>query len=1133
MEHPDRVSSRSEERLPDRPFRVALSDYGSPDNLRLEQLNRKAPGPGEVEIEVRAASLNFRDVLNALGMLQTYYAEHLGIYNAADLNLGFECAGTIVALGEGVSGFAVGDAVMAIAEGSFASFVTVNASFVAPKPTGLSFDEAAAVPAVFATAYYGLHALADIRAGERVLIHAAAGGVGQAAVQLAQAAGAEVFATASPGKWAFLQAQGIEHVMNSRTLDFADEIMRRTQGEGVHVVLNSLSGDFVDQSFAALAPQGRFIEIGKLGIWDAEQVATRRPDVAYYPFELGDVASTSAERIASMLGQLCHWFETGRLKAPPLKVFSALDVSEAFRYVQQAKHIGKVVLSFAAAPSPTERVGSETATIREDGSYLITGGLGGLGLKVAQHLAQQGARYLALSGRRGAATPEAQDALRELEQSGVQVAVIQADVSRAEEVARMLEACQSLAPLRGIIHAAGVVDDGVLQQQTPERFARVMGPKVQGAWHLHALTEDVPLDFFVCFSSTVSWMRAAGQGNYAAANAFLDALAHHRRACGMHGLSINWGAWAEVGMAANLSLDDVGIGKIAPERGVEVLSELIEASSQHGTAQVGVIPINWSLFQKHIPHAAPFLSQLLPRTQRAKPAVAEPILHRLQASPPEQRAALLKAYLHAQLTHVLRLDASQSVSPTQAWHDLGLDSLMAVELRTRLHGELHMMIPLDKLHQGATLETIAAFILDRLDVDSHAQGPSPAPPQAEERQENILPKAIVQQIPQLLAIVDAQRERQVLIDGRWVCDFASCNYLGLDLHPKVSDAIPEALTKWGVHPSWTRAVASPGIYDTLERELANLVGAPETLVFPSISLLHLGVLQLLAGHNGVILKDTAAHHSIYEACCRAQANGTEWGEFRHNDPQDLAQKLASYRLERTKIIAVDGIFSMAGHYPPLREYAELAKTYNAIIYIDDGHGIGIMGENPSEELPYGYKGNGIVRHVGLDYAEDRIVYVAGLSKAFSSYGAFITCTDPETKAYIANAGTFGYSGPSPVASLASALAGLEVNREEGDERRKQIYYLTHKLVTTAQNIGFEVENENAFPIVGVVVGQVEQLIQACQLLWEHQILITPAFYPVVPKHRCLMRFSMTAANTEAEVDQAIEALQAVWKKLHP
>jgi myxalamid-type polyketide synthase MxaB len=1115
------------------PFRLQLAEYGSPDQLRLVPLARRRSGPGEVEIEVKAAALNFRDVLIAAGILKDYYAQVLKIDRAQDVRLGFDCAGVIAAVGEGVTDFRVGDEVMTSAPGCFTSCLTLPRTDVVHKPAGLSFESAAALPTAFFTAHYGLCQLARLLPGERVLIHAAAGGVGQAAVQVARAVGAEVFATASPGKWDFLKRQGIAHVMNSRTLGFADEIMRVTGGAGVDVVLNSLTGQAIGKSFDVLRQGGRFVEIGKLGTWSAEQVAQRRPDVSYFTFDLDPAIDQDAGLPHRTLGEVRAWFEAGRLRPLPQRVFLVHEAVEAYRFLQQARQVGKVVLSFA----------QDGPAIRGDGAYLITGGLGGLGLKTAERLVELGARQLVLVGRSKPSTAT-QQTIDRLRSAGASVEVVQADVADSAEVGRLVESCRPA--LRGIVHAAGVLDDGVLEKQTPERFERVLTPKVRGAWNLHTATRDLPLDFFVCFSSMASILGSAGQSNYAVANAFLDALAHHRRALGLPCLTINWGPWAEVGMAAKLSVAGQGVEKIEIADGLQVLSDLLQPSRRWGPAQLGIWRVHWPAFQRRLPPGdpPPLLSAFL---RRAAPA-GEPVaptgdfLRHFQAAATEERPALLESAIQKELLTVLGQTAAHQVRPTQPWAELGLDSLMMVDLKNRLEVMTRLTLPVDKLARDVatrevTTQSVASFILQKLDDASATAGTGDnsgaaaaetngsAAIGAAESDDVIGQLAL--QVPQLFVIADKQDRRRVLCGGRWRYDFASCNYLGLDLHPEVRAAIPPALAEWGVHPSWTRAVASPRPYDELERELAAFVGAPTTLVFPSISLLHMGVLPLLAGHDGVILKDAEAHHSIHEACLRAQANGTEWAAFPHGDVAQLERKLTRQRPGRTKIIATDGVYSMGSTHPPLLDYARLAKQHNAILYVDDAHGFGIIGEKPDADLPYGYRGNGMVRHFGLDYCSDRIVYVAGLSKSFSSYAAFVTCWDEKVKWDLQAAGPFVFSGPTCVASLASALAGLRVNAREGDVRRRAIFRLTRRFVTAVRALGFEVDNGEYFPIVGVVIGGVESLVRACQLLWKHDILITPAMYPAVPLHRNLVRFSITAENTEEDVDHAVAALKEV------
>jgi myxalamid-type polyketide synthase MxaB len=1101
-------------------FRLQLADYGTPDQLRLTPMIRRPPGELQVEIEVRAASLNFRDVLIALGLMKTFYAERFGLTRAADIQLGFDCAGVVAAVGKGVTEVKVGDEVMSAAFGGSASFVIAYESVTVRKPANVDLLAAAAIPSVFATARHALVELARLKPGERVLIHAAAGGVGLAAVQVAREAGAEIFATASPGKWDYLKSIGIDHVMHSRTLHFADDVLRLTGGAGVEVVLNSLNGPTIAASFNCLRQGGRFVEIGKIGIWTPEEVAARRPDAAYHTFELGELAASNPPAFREALDDIRRRFESGAFAALPQTVFPVQDAVEAYRTMQQAKHVGKVVLSFPA---------SAPRALRPDASYLVTGGLGGLGLQVARRLVDDGARNLVLAGRT-APGPAALAAIASMLEAGVRVLALAADVAEADDVRRLLAACQDLAPLVGVIHAAGVLRDAVVANQTAAGFADVMAAKVTGAWQLHQATQDMQLDHFICFSSMAALVGSPGQINYAAANAFLDGLVHARRAAGLAGLAIDWGPWAEVGMAAGRDTSRVGIERIDVAGGLAVVGGLMALDPASTPAQLGVLRVRWDIFRERgLPaDAVNFVSQLT-RPSPAASVAQDEFPARFGATAAAERPALLQAHIRATLGLVLGLDAAQVIGPTALWRDLGLDSLMMVEVKNRLEKSFGLTLPVELMMADVNTEALAAHVLGKLgDPSSPAAVPATAPP-APDLEAAMWAQMLdrVQAIPQAFNSADDQRGRQVLIDGRWRTDFASCNYLGFDLEPEVMAAIGPAVARWGTHPSWTRAVASPGLYAELERELAQTLGCPDTLVFPSISLLHLGVLPVLAGFDGVIFKDAAAHHSIHEACLRAQPEGVEWLDFRHNDVADLAEKLSRYQPERTKIIATDGAYSMGGAYPPLPDYVRLAKHHNAIVYVDDAHGFGLLGGTPDDALPYGYGGGGIVRRFGLAYDADRIIYVAGLSKAFSSYAAFVTCADRQIKARLQTCGPYVFSGPTSTASLATALAGLRLNRRAGDERRAHIHRMTRRLVREARALGFEVDNEGDFPIVGVVIGTWDHMLAACRSLWTHDILITPATFPAVPINRNLVRFSITAANTDAEVSQAIAALAAV------
>ncbi|HEY7489577.1 MAG TPA: SDR family NAD(P)-dependent oxidoreductase, partial [Candidatus Tectomicrobia bacterium] len=489
------------------PFRLETSRAGVLDNLTLRGSRRRAPGPGEVEIQVYATGLNFRDVMKATGIYPTEANEIV--------QLGDECAGRVVALGEGVDDFESGDEVMAIVPGCFSTFVTTSTTLVVHKPVHLSFEEAATLPIVFLTAYYALHHLGRLGQGERILIHAAAGGVGLAAVQLAQRVGAEIFATAgSPEKREFLRSLGVRHVMDSRSLDFAEEVLERTDGKGVDVVLNSLAGDAIPKSLSVLGAYGRFLEIGKRDIYQNSKLGLRpfRNNLSFFAIDLGRLFQERPAIARDFFRDVIRYVEDGTLRPLPHRTFPISEAVSAFRYMAQAKHIGKVVLSLRDPEALIAPGASQAMRLHTDGTYLITGGLGGFGLAVAQWVVEQGARHLVLVGRSGAASAAAEKALEAMEGMGAQIVVARADVVEEQQVADVLAAIErSMPPLRGIIHAAGVFDDGFLWQLDQDRFKTVMAPKVIGAWNLHTQTLSAPLDFFVLFSSVTSLVGNPGQ----------------------------------------------------------------------------------------------------------------------------------------------------------------------------------------------------------------------------------------------------------------------------------------------------------------------------------------------------------------------------------------------------------------------------------------------------------------------------------------------------------------------------------------------------------------------------------------------------------------------------------------------
>jgi acyl transferase domain-containing protein/acyl carrier protein len=684
------------------PFRVQLGQYGLLDSLELIAAPRHAPGARQVEVEVRAVGLNFMDVLNALGMLQSYATPAHDVDTLHKLLFGSEASGVVCRVGEEVTDYQVGDEVIVWGHfGCLASFITVDRRQIGLKPAHFSFEAAATIPITFMTAYYGLRELAQMKAGDRVLIHAAAGGVGQAAVQLARAVGAEVYATASPPKWDYLRSQGIEHVMNSRTLEFAGQLLEQTSGQGVDIVLNSLNGAYIPKNFDVLAKNGRFVEMSKIDIWDKEQANNYRPDVAYLPFDLMEVSQDKKCQIQERLSQL---FATRQLEPLPHHIFSIDQVGDSFQFMSQARHIGKIVLAI-----PDQET-AEKKAIQPGRSYLITGGLGGLGLQVAEWLVAQGATHLVLSSRRE--TETSRQVVADLTARGATVQVVTADISHPDEVARLLAVSQDVAPLKGIIHAAGLLDDGIIRHQTAERLARVFAPKVQGSWYLHTQSRHIPLDFFVCFSSQAALLGSGGQSNYAAANAFMDALMHQRRAMGLPGVSINWGGWAEVGLAGDRMTNRAEA--ITPHQGVAFFGALLGQA----TPQAGVIPVNWAQFGTPLPAPLPFLSNLITQ-QPVAPTTT--LGHQVRQVPPEEQYRLVRAHIAAELERVL----GTVPDDTEEFFDRGMDSLTAIQLTSRLATALNTSLPATTVLQYPTIAALTRHLLDsalavRGDSVSHA-----------------------------------------------------------------------------------------------------------------------------------------------------------------------------------------------------------------------------------------------------------------------------------------------------------------------------------------------------------------------------------------------------------------------------
>ncbi|MGA9492826.1 MAG: SDR family NAD(P)-dependent oxidoreductase [Mycobacterium sp.] len=690
---------------------LAPTERGAIDNLRLTEKEVLPPDEGYVQVRVEAAGLNFRDVLNVLGL-----------YPGDPGPIGGDFAGTVTQLGEGVTGLEVGQRVYGSMQGAFASRFNVPAQFLAPIPDGISAVEAATIPAAALTTRLAFD-WAQLKPGDKVLIHAASGGVGLAAIQMAQQHGAVVYATASKYKRDTLRKLGVEYVYDSRTTDFADQILADTDGSGVDVVLNSLTSEgFIEATLRATAQNGRFAEIAKRDIWSPEQMAESRPDIAYEIVALDTVMFTEPDRIRDLLTEVSEGLAKGEWTPLPAEVYPLTEARAAFRRMQTARHIGKIVCQI---PNPLQP--------RADRSYLITGGLGAIGLHTAAYLAQLGAGDIVLTSRR-APDEDAQHAIDDIiERYRCRIHVRAADVSDESDVVKLLDEIRTeLPPLAGVAHLAGVLDDALLGQQTLERFQTTLAPKAFGALHLDRLTKDDDLDFFILSSSVSSLFGSPGQANYSTANALLDGLVGQRKAQGLPVTGVNFGPWAQGGMAsseaaaANISAQ--GLVPLEPSLALNALAEVIA----NGTGQATVLKANWQRAAKVLGSSRPpILDVVLPSAAGEVVGDSE-LLKQLQEIPVSQRAGFITEFLQREVQGFLRL--AQPPAATSRFLDLGTDSLMAVELRNRLHSQFggKFTINATAVFDYPTIGGLGEYLAAQL-PDADGEAPTaPAPESAAE-----------------------------------------------------------------------------------------------------------------------------------------------------------------------------------------------------------------------------------------------------------------------------------------------------------------------------------------------------------------------------------------------------------------
>ena len=654
-------------------MRLQLRTPGDLQTMELAAFDRVPPGPGQIEVAVTASSINFADVLVAMGRFPSI--------DGRQAELGMDFAGVVTAVGPDVTDHHVGDRVGGLsANGCWGTFLSCDAHVAVTLPPGLTDDQAAAVTTAHATAWYGLHDLARITAGDRVLIHSATGGVGQAAIAIARAAGAEIFATAgSEQRRQLLRDMGIEHVYDSRSIEFAELIRRDTDGYGVDVVLNSLTGAAQRAGLELLSIGGSFIEIGKRDVYGNTRLGLFpfRRNLTFHYVDLALMSDIHPQRIGDLLKTVYRLVADGDLPPPEHTNYPFVEAATAIRVMSAAEHTGKLVLDVphtghSSVVVPPERV----RVFRPDGAYIITGGLGGLGLYLASKMAAAGCGRIVLTSR-SQPTPQAQEAIERIRATGADIVVECGDIAESDTAERLVTVATATGlAVRGVLHAAAVVEDATLTNITDELIDRDWAPKVYGAWHLHHATATQPLDWFCSFSSAAALLGSPGQGAYAAANSWLDAFAHWRRARGLPATAIAWGAWGEVGRATALA-EAGDTTMITPDEGAYAFQALL----RHDRAYTGYTPIIGTPWLTALAHRSPSAEAF--KSARQSRTHASKFRAELKELPPDEWPARLRRLVSEQVSLILR----RSIDPDRLLPEYGLDSLGNLELRTRIETE--------------------------------------------------------------------------------------------------------------------------------------------------------------------------------------------------------------------------------------------------------------------------------------------------------------------------------------------------------------------------------------------------------------------------------------------------------------
>lgn len=709
--------------------RLVSDPAGTLDDLDWRQVPRPEPGADEVEVEIAATGLNYRDVMWAQGLLPEEALET----GFAGATLGIECAGRVARVGANVTDLAPGDPVVTFGPGCFASHMVMHRDWVGQMPEGIDLAAAATIPVAFFTAYYAMVDLGRIGAGDTVLIHGGAGGVGLAAIQIAQAAGATVIATAgSAVKQDTLYALGVEHVLSSRSLAFGDEVRAITGGKGVDMVLNSLAGEAMEMSLGLLKPFGRFLELGKQDFYANTGIGLRplKENVSYFGIDVDQLLAIRPDHARGLFAEMIAKFREGIYRPLPYRLFGAGEVVEAFRVMQRSAHLGKIVVAPELPAASLAPLGNPAFRPDPEGWHVVVGGLGGLGLAVAEWLVGAGARRVVLTGRSGKPDRAAAERIARLEALGAEVKTVACDVADATATGAMLAGLRKVAPIKGVIHSAMVLDDRPIRELTAEGLARTLPAKIAGIDTLDAATREDRLDHFVGFSSIATMIGNHGQGAYVAANAYVEAVMAGRRAQGLPGLAVGWGPITDAGYLtreddkARMIRKITGNASFTAGQALHALERLLAraGAGEELPAMVTISPIGWSGMLAALPLLkGPSYAKLaaLGRTS-GEAGDFEDLRGTLMALPVDKAEARLAGFLTTEIARILRVPEN-ALSATRAVSDFGMDSLMGVELGLAAQRVLGDDVPMMAISDELSIRDIARKIVGHLQGGDSAE----------------------------------------------------------------------------------------------------------------------------------------------------------------------------------------------------------------------------------------------------------------------------------------------------------------------------------------------------------------------------------------------------------------------------